>query len=94
MSFCSPVYANEICAVEGAGFGSVFNREDDITVIGQSRWVDPTISFDDIASSSHSVIALDVRNKLMEVHLISAGRRHECRSMRNLLDIHVSGGNG
>jgi hypothetical protein len=36
MSFCSPVYANKVPVGGSAGFGSVFDREDDIAVMGQS----------------------------------------------------------
>jgi hypothetical protein len=52
----------------------VFNREDNITVISQCGRVDPTVCFDDIALSPHNMVALDVRNNLVEIHLVSAGR--------------------
>jgi hypothetical protein len=88
MPFGPPVYANEIRGDGSAGFGSVFNREDDITVISQCGRVDPTVRFDDIALSPHNMVALDVCNKLVEIHLISAGRRHEGRSRCNFAGVH------
>ena len=88
MSFCSPVYANIIRADGSARFGSVLDREDDITMMSQCRWVDLTISSDDIASSLHSMVALDVCNKLMEIHLVSASRRHEGRSSRHFARVY------
>jgi hypothetical protein len=57
-------------------------------VTSQSRWVDPTVSLDDIASSSRSMIVLDVRNKLVEIHLVSACGRHEGGPPRNLAGVH------
>jgi hypothetical protein len=66
----------------------VFNREDDITVISQCRGVNPTVRFDDIALSPHNIVALDVCNKLVEIHLVSAGRGHEGRSRCNFAGVH------
>jgi hypothetical protein len=34
------------------------------------------------------MIALDVCNKLVEIHLVSAGKRHEGGSARNLAGVH------
>ena len=88
MSFCSPIYANKICAEWSAGSGPELNREDDITVISHSRWVNPTISLDNIALHPQSTVALDVCDKLVEIHLVSASRRHEAWSMHNFTATH------
>jgi len=77
MSFCSSIYANVIGADGKAPFGSVFYREDDITVMNPCRRIDITIGFDDIMLGLHRVIALDVCNKLVEVHLVSACIGHK-----------------
>ena len=77
MSFCSPVYANIIGAGESARFGPVLDREDNITVMSECGWVDPTISSDDIASSSHNRVARDVCNKLIQIHLVGTSKRHK-----------------
>jgi hypothetical protein len=81
MSFRSPVYANIIHADESPRFGSVLDREDNITVMSECRWVDPTISSDDIASSPHNRVARDVCNKLVQIHLVSASKRHKAESI-------------
>ena len=88
MSFCSPVYANIIRAGALARFRSVLDREDNITVMSQCRWVDPTISSDDIASSPHNRVAHDVCNKLIQIHLVSAGKGHKAESMCNFAGAH------
>jgi hypothetical protein len=88
MSFCSPVYAKIISAGGRARPGSVLNREDNITVMSECRWVDPTISSDDIASSLHNVVARDVCNKLVQIHLVGACKRHKAESMRNFAGAH------
>jgi hypothetical protein len=66
----------------------VFNCEDDISVIGRSRWVNPTICFDNIAFSPHNMVALDVCNKVVQIHLVSAGRGHEGRATGNFAGVH------
>ena len=88
MSFCSPVYANIIGAGESARFRSVLDREDNITVMSECRWVDPTIGSDDIASSPHNRVARDVCHKLIQIHLVSASKRHKAESMRNFAGAH------
>jgi hypothetical protein len=88
MSLRSPVYANIIHASESARFGSVLDGEDNITVMSECRWIDPTISSDDIASSLHNVVARDVCNKLVQIHLVGACKRHKAESMRNFAGAH------
>jgi hypothetical protein len=88
MSFRSSVYANIIHACESARFGSVLDGEDNITVMSECGWIDPTISSDDIASSLHIVVARDVCNKLVQIHLVSASKRHKAESMRNCAGAH------
>jgi len=88
MSFCSPVYANIIRAGGSASFGSVLDREDNITVMSECRWVDPTISSDDIASSLHNRVTCDVCDKLVQIHMVIASKRHEAESMRNCAGAH------
>jgi hypothetical protein len=88
MSFCSPVDANTIRGDGTAGFRSVFNRQNDITVISQGRRVHISICFDDIALSPHNIVMLDVRNKLVEIHLVSAGRGHEGQPTCNFARVH------
>jgi hypothetical protein len=66
----------------------MLNREDNITVMSECRWIDPAISSDDVASSLHNVVARDVRNKLVQIHLVSASSRHKAESMRNLAGAH------
>jgi hypothetical protein len=73
MPLCSPVYADVIGTDRRPYFESVLNREDNITVTSPRRRVDITVNFDDIALGFHDVIVLDVCNKLVEVHLVSAG---------------------
>jgi hypothetical protein len=88
MSFCPPVYANVVGADGRARLGSMFNREDDITMMSPCRWIDITIDFDDIALGLHRVIALDLCNKLMEIHLVSASRGHEGWSSRHFARVY------
>lgn len=90
MSFRSPVYTNKVCGGGGPGFGTMIDGEDDIAVISQSRSVDPTVSFDNIALSLHLLVALDVGNKLVEIHLVGTSWGHEGWSTRNIARVHAS----
>ena len=63
----------------------MFDREDDITMVSPCRRIDITIDSDDIASGLHRMVALDLRNKLVEIHLVSASRGHEGWSTRHFL---------
>jgi len=83
MPFCPPVYADVIGADGSARLGSMFNREDDIAMMSPCRGIDIAIDSYDIAPGLHRVVALDVCNKLVEVHLVSASRGHEGRSSRH-----------
>jgi len=77
MPFCSSVYADVIDADGRARFGSVFYREDDITVVSPCRRIDITVGFDDIVLGLYCAIAFNVCNKLVKVHLVSACGGHE-----------------
>jgi hypothetical protein len=73
MTLWSPVDANEIRVRYCASLGSVSDGQNHKPVGGETRQVDIAVCFDNVVLGFHCEIMLDVCDKLMEVHLGSAG---------------------